>query len=281
MNDHFSWSADGVRLHGRLFPGDTARPTLLCIPGLTRNARDFDLLAARFAPRFQVATLSLRGRGESGYASDPLSYVPLTYLNDVQRMIAEMQLGSVVIVGTSLGGLVGILLEPVLSQQIAGLVLNDIGPEIEAAGLTRVQENVGKGGPWPTWLHAARDLRRRQGEIYPDWELDDWLAHARRLCRLSREGRIIWDYDPEIAAPFALPHPDAAFDMWQALERYGQRPILSIRGELSDIFSAATQEEMCRRQPTIEAATVPGVGHAPTLEEPAAVAALEAFFARF
>lgn len=281
FQDHIAWSSDNVRLHSRLFDGDQGHPALLCIPGLTRNGRDFEMLAARFAPRFRVATLSLRGRGESGYAPDPLTYVPLTYINDVQRMVAQMQLDRLVVIGTSLGGLVAMLLDQALPGRIAGLVLNDVGPEIEPAGLERVQSLIGKGGNWPTWLHAARDLRNRQGGIYPDWDMEDWLAHAKRLCRLSREGRIIWDYDAAIAAPLAMPHANESLDMWQALDVWRDRPILSVRGELSDIFSIATQQKMQERMPLLTTVTVPNVGHAPTLEEPESVAALEQFLAPF
>lgn len=280
FQDHFTWSADNVRLHVRRFQGDPARPTLLCIPGLTRNARDFDAFAEHFAPRFPVVALSLRGRGESGYAPDPLTYVPLVYLADVQRLVGELQLQKLVIVGTSLGGIVGMLLKPALSDRVCGLVLNDIGPDIMESGLARIQESVGKGGSWPTWLHAARDLMQREKTIYPRWTLDDWLAHAKRLCRISREGRIIRDYDPGIAAPLGLPHANAALDLWLALHQWRDHPVLSIRGELSDILSARTQDEMARRLPGLAAVTIPGVGHAPTLLEAECTTMLESFLAR-
>ncbi len=281
FQDHFGWSTDNVRLHARRFDGDSARPTLLCIPGLTRNVRDFDDFANHFAPRFPVVTLSLRGRGESGYAPDPLTYVPLVYLTDVQRLVQELRLQKLIIVGTSLGGIVGMLLKPALSERIAGLVLNDIGPDIMKAGLARIQETVGKGGSWPTWLHAARDLMQRERPTYPDWSLEDWLAHAKRLCRISREGRIVRDYDLAIAAPLGLPHANASLDLWLALQQWRDDPILSLRGELSDILSAETQDEMARRLPHLVAVTIPTVGHAPTLLEPQAIAALETFLDSF
>jgi pimeloyl-ACP methyl ester carboxylesterase len=281
FTDRYHWTTDNVRLHFRDFPGDPARPALLCLPGLTRNARDFEAFAAAWSPRFRVVTPSFRGRGDSGYARDPLTYVPLTYLQDLGRLIEEAGLERFIVVGTSLGGLMGLLLDVTQRRRIAGLVLNDLGPDMEEAGLARVRAQVGRGGNWPTWLHAARDIARRQADIYPGWPLEKWLAHAKRLCRLTREGRIIWDYDPEIAAPFALPNPDATLDLWLALDNFRDRPVLSIRGERSDILTAATQARMAERLPGLTAVTVPRVGHAPTLEEPAAADALASFLVPF
>jgi pimeloyl-ACP methyl ester carboxylesterase len=280
--DHYLWTSDNVRLHYRDFAGGReGQPAILCLPGLTRNAHDFEALASRLAPRVRVVTPSFRGRGDSGYARDPLTYVPLSYLQDLGRILDTAGLSSVVIIGTSLGGLMGLLLDGTQRSRIAGLVLNDLGPDMEAAGLARVRTQVGRGGNWPTWLTAARDIARRQADIYPGWSLEQWLAHAKRLCRVSREGRIVWDYDPEIAAPFALPNGDSQLDLWLALDGYRGRPVLSVRGERSDILSAATQARMADRLPGLVAVTVPRVGHAPTLDEPEAVDAIDRFLAPF
>lgn len=284
-NDRFLWTGDNVRLHYRDYPGGKAgQPALLCLPGITRNVRDFESLAAHFAPRFRVVVASLRGRGESGYARDPLTYVPLTYLQDTSLLMEDAGVGQVVIVGTSLGGLIGLLLDVTQRHRISGLVLNDVGPEMEEAGLARVRTMLGRGGNWASWLIGAREIARRQADIYPDWALEEWLAHAKRLCRVSREGRIVWDYDPEIAAPFTLPNNSSnsgALDLWLALDSYRDRPLLSIRGELSDILSGTTQARMRERLPKLATATVPRVGHAPTLAEPAALAALEQYLEGF
>lgn len=280
--DHYLWTGDNVRLHYRDFNGGReGQPALLCLPGLTRNARDFEALAKRLSPNFRVVTPSLRGRGDSGYARDPLTYVPLTYLQDLGRLLDAAGLQQVVIIGTSLGGLMGLLLDGIQRSRIAGLVLNDLGPTMEDAGLARVRAQVGKAGNWPTWLTAAREIARRQADIYPGWSLEQWLAHAKRLCRVSREGRIVWDYDPEIAVPFGLPNGDAQLDLWLALDGYRGRPVLSIRGERSDVLSAATQARMAERLSGMAAVTVPRVGHAPTLDEPVAADAIDRFLVPF
>ena len=275
-SDQFFFTADNVRLHWRDHPGDAARPAVLCLPGLTRNMRDFADLAARLSPSHRVVTFSFRGRGDSGYARDPLTYVPFTYLTDLNQLVQEAGLERFVVIGTSLGGLMGLMLDMTQNSRIAGIVLNDVGPELEAAGLLRIRQQLGRGGNWLTWLHAARDLAQRQADIYPEWQLPDWLAHAKRLCRVTREGRIDWDYDAAISAPFQLPHSDDGVDFRAALAGYAGRPALSVRGGISDVLSASAQQRMAQLVPDIRLVTVPAVGHAPTLGEAVAMQAIDA-----
>ena len=159
---------------------------------------------------------------------------------------------------------------------LAGAVLNDIGPVIETAGLDRIKSYVGKGGNWPTWMHAARDVAATNAHVYPDHAMADWLRMAKQLCRVTSTGRIVWDYDARIAEPFRLPNDGPGIDLWPAFDSLSRVPVLSLRGALSDVFSAATQAEMARRVPGLTAVEVPRVGHAPTLDEPACVVAIEA-----
>ena len=278
--DGWYWSLDGLRLHFRDYPGRSDRPALLCLPGLTRNARDFGGLAARLAGDWRVIAADLRGRGESAYAKDPLTYVPLTYLQDIGALLNAAQVERFVVAGTSLGGLLAMLLPVTHRAQLAGAILNDIGPGIEAAGLARIRANVGRSSGWPTWMHAARDLAARNRDIYPGWATGDWLAFAKQLCRINNAGRIAFDYDGRIAEPFRLPGGDAGVDLWAAFDGLAGVPVLSVRGALSDVLSAATQDAMRARRPDLLTAVVPGTGHAPTLDEPEAVAGLAALLAR-
>ncbi len=281
--DRYFWTADNVRLHYRGYAGGSGDlPVLLCLPDLTRNARDFAQFARCFAPRFRILAASFRGRGDSGYAIDPLTYVPLTYLQDMTLLLDEADVRRCVIIGTGLGGIVALLLGSARPARVAGLVLNDSGPQLEQAGLLRVRQLIGRGDNWRSWLIAAREIARLQAQDYPDWTLEDWLPHAKRLCRLSREGRIVWDYDPEIAAPFDLPNPPAggdALDLWLALAHFRDRPVLSLRGALSDVLSTEGQKRMREHLPAMATATIAGIGHAPTLAEPDSMAALERFLA--
>lgn len=277
FTDGYFWSRDGLRLHYRDFAGPADRPPILCIPGLTRNVRDFESLAERLGGDWRVICLSLRGRGESAFAKDPLTYVPLTYLQDVEALLEELKITRLVSIGTSLGGLITMLLAATHSGLLAGAVLNDIGPEIAPQGLARIKSYVGKGGNWPTWMHAARDIAVSNAAVYPTYQMTDWLRMAKQLCRITNAGRIVWDYDARIAEPFRLPGGEVGVDLWPALEAFGATPVLSLRGALSDVFSAQTQAEMARRLPTLTAVEVPDVGHAPSLDEPVAVEAIERF----
>ncbi|MEO6152075.1 MAG: alpha/beta hydrolase [Croceibacterium sp.] len=273
-------SADGLTLRYRDYPGRADRPPLLCIPGLTRNARDFEPVAEAFAGEWRVLCVDLRGRGKSAYAKDPASYMPLQYAGDVIALLDQAGLERVVAVGTSLGGIVTMLLALAAPARLAGAVLNDIGPDIEPAGLARIREYVGQGRSFPTWMHAARGLREQGGVAHPDYSATDWLRLAKRLMAVGTGGRIAFDYDMKIAEPFNAPPPAEPFDMWPALRALAGRPVLALRGALSDVLSAATLARMAREVPGLEAVTVPRVGHAPTLEEPEAQAALARLLAR-
>lgn len=278
--DRYYWSHDGLRLHFRDYAGPEDRPIILCIPGLTRNARDFEGVAARLAGRWRVWCLDLRGRGDSAYAKDPLTYVPLTYLRDVEALIAQEQPGKLAVIGTSLGGIIAMLMGGTLKQYLAGVLMNDIGPDIDTAGLERIRNYVGKMGPWPTWMHAAWAIRDLNADIYPRYSMDDWLRMAKRTCYLHSNGRIVADYDPNLAVPFKLPNSNAGVDLWPAFEALAGLPVTVLRGETSDILSLRTLERMAALGPHVSVASVPGVGHAPSLEEPESVAAIDAFLER-
>jgi pimeloyl-ACP methyl ester carboxylesterase len=275
--DSYWWSKDGLRLHYRDHAGPVGRPTIVCLPGLTRNARDFEALATRLASDWRVLAVSFRGRGESAYAKDAMTYVPLTYVQDVEALLTELGVARVILIGTSLGGIVSMILASMDRERIAGVVLNDIGPVIEPRGLERIRGYVGKAGPWPTWLHAARWLSENNESAYPNYDLNDWLLMAKRVFRLTSTGRIVADYDKKISEPFRMAGGEAGVDLWPVLDGMANVPTLILHGELSDVLSEATAKAMVARLPNARYVNVPGVGHAPTLDEPEAIAAIDAF----
>lgn len=272
--DRYWWSKDGIRLHYRDYAGRADRPPILCFPGLTRNARDFAEVAERLAGQWRVIAVDLRGRGESGYAKDAMTYVPLTYVQDIEALLGELGCDRYIAFGTSLGGIVTMLLAGTAREKIAGALLNDVGPELEAAGLSRIRGYVGKASAWPTWMHAARGLQDANADVYPHYEIEDWLAMAKRLYRVNSAGRIVLDYDLAIAEPFRVPGNVAGPDMWQALATLKHVPTLILRGGLSDVLSAGTAERMEAELDDAELVTITEVGHAPTLSEAKAVAAI-------
>lgn len=273
-------SRDGLTLHYRDYPGRNDRPPVLCLPGLTRNARDFEGLAAALAGEWRVLCVDFRGRGDSDYAKDSASYNPLQYAEDVGELLVQKGIEKVVSIGTSLGGLVTMILAMTGAERLAGVVLNDVGPEVDPAGLARIRGYVGQGRSFPTWMHAARALEENASIAFPDFTVADWLVMAKRCMVLGSNGRIAFDYDMKIAEPFSQPGGEAGVDLWPGFEALGGRPVLALRGELSDILSAKTLTAMAKRIKGLETVTIPRVGHAPTLDEPESRAAILKLLAR-
>lgn len=273
-----------MRLHARIYAGPdsaSAAPPLLCLPGLARNARDFEQLALHLAERRRVIVVEFRGRGESAYAKDPMTYVPLTYIQDVVALLDDLAIDRFAAIGTSLGGLVAMLMAANLPGRVVGAVLNDVGPELESAGLERIRDYIGAGGSQPTWIHAARAFAELNRAIYPGYDIHDWLRLTKRTHRLTPEGRIVTDYDKQIAAPLRVPEGgNAGLDLWPAYHALGDMPLLVLRGELSDILARAAAEKMAAALPMARLVEVPGVGHAPTMDEAEALTAIDRWAAQ-
>ena len=273
-------SLDGLKLYYRDYPGSADRPPLLCLHGLTRNSRDFESFAGLHAGRFRVIAVDFRGRGMSAHDPDPARYLPITYAADVLQLLDELAIDRAVFVGTSLGGLVTMLVAGIQPQRIAGTILNDVGPELDQAGLDRIRSYVGKPVRFADWDEAADYIAGINRGLPASNGREDWLRAARRLCREDKGG-IVFDYDMAIAEPFNQPDDGVAVDMWPLYRRLGQAPLLIVRGEHSDLLSAATADAMLDAAPGAELVTIPGVGHAPDLTEPAATAAIKPFLGRF
>ncbi|WP_144098148.1 alpha/beta fold hydrolase [Croceicoccus sediminis] len=279
--DSFWRSEDGLELHYRDYPGPEGSRAIpaLCIPGLSRNARDFHDLALHLAHDRRVIVVDLRGRGDSEYAKVGSTYNPLQYAQDLQRLFVLADLDRAVFIGSSLGGLVTMILAMLDPARIAAAILNDIGPVIGRAGLERISGYVGQGRSYPTWMHAAWALQDMHQDTYPDWKLEDWLAEAKRAMELGNNGRITFDYDMRVAETFQQGLADAAeTEIWNGFDALKGKPVLILRGEHSDILTGATARDMVSRFDGVELVTVPRVGHLPTLSEPAAVEAIDRLF---
>lgn len=285
FEDRYWSSEDGLKLHYRDYSQDDGsedltRPAVLCLHGLSRNARDFDVLAPHLAAAgWHVLCPDLRGRGDSDYAKDAGSYTPVQYTQDILRLITVEGLQRFVVIGTSLGGLIAMGLVQAVSERIAGAVINDVGPVLELEGMARIRDYVGQGRSYPTWVHAARGIEDAHGHAHPGQPLDFWIGMAKRLMTLSSSGRIVFDYDMKIAEPMLELDLANQPDLWPLWDAMAGRPLLVLRGALSDVLSAGTMARMLERVPGTEALTLPGVGHAPTLDEPEAVAAIERLLA--
>lgn len=280
-SDGYWWSNDGLRLHYRDYAGsEPSRPPIICIPGLTRNARDWEALAARLAGDWRVICVDLRGRGESAYAKDPMTYATLTYLQDLEALLRHLEVGRFVLFGTSLGGLLSMLLGAAETGRVQGVLINDAGPVLGEVGLARIRTYVGRAVTWPTWVHAARELAAVHRVTYPGWSLEQWLVFAKRLAKLTNSGRITLDYDLRIAETFRMAPPTAGMDMWSAFGSLRDVPVTVVRGETSDILTLDVLARMAAEHPGLDAVTVPGVGHSPMLDEPEAEAAVDRLLTR-
>ena len=272
---------DGIRLHFRDYPGPIDGPPLLCLPGLTRNARDFDDFARHWSPRYRVLTLEFRGRGESGADPLPERYIPSTYAHDTIALLDHVGVADAVFVGTSLGGLVAMLVAVLDEDRVAGAILNDIGPELSDTGIARIRGVVGTSSRgFANWGEAAAAVEANQCGLPKQWGLADWEAMARRLCSERDDGSIRFDYDPAIAEPFRSAPTGASVDMWPLFDALAQKPVLVLRGEHSDLLTPEVLQRMADRSPKVRTATIAEVGHAPELTEREAVTAITEFLTK-
>lgn len=278
--DRYWNSSDGLRLHYRDYAGPADRPPLLCLPGLTRNARDFEPVADRLAGAWRVLAVEYRGRGQSQHDPNPANYVPQTYATDVLKLLDQLGIADAVFLGTSLGGIVTMLMSSTDPERIAGAMLNDIGPEIEEAGVERLRTYVGKAGGWASWADAAQSAAERNRIAFPHYTAEQWECFARRLASERPDGRIHADYDLAISQAFADNKGTPEFDPWALIDGLADKPVLIVRGETSDLLSAETANRMLAVLPNAELVTVPGIGHAPILDEPEAAAGIDRLLER-
>ena len=277
--DRYFTSADGVRLHYRDYDGPRDQPPILCIPGLTRNARDFELLAERHAGDWRVLALDLRGRGLSDFDPQPERYAPHFYLADIIKLLDQLGIADAVFVGTSLGGIVTMLVAATEPERIAGALINDVGPDIDREGLEFIGTYVGKDERFADWGAAAAELGRRNARRFPTYSPSDWEGMARRWC-VEDGGKVRFDYDMRIADNFQRALDAKPVDAWPMLEGLKGKPVTIVRGATSDLLSVEAAERMQRELPDAELVVVPDASHAPSLDEPESVAALDRLLER-
>lgn len=279
-------TVDGLALYARdyapLLPV-TGLP-VICLHGLTRNSRDFEVIAPRIAALGRrVIAADMRGRGKSANDPDPAHYVPAVYAQDVLKLMDALGIPKAVFIGTSMGGLITMALAMMAPDRIAASVLNDVGPKLNAQGLSRIAGYVGHVQPVASWAEAAEAIRATNGSAFPE-RIDDepfWLAFARRAFHVRGDGQIEFDYDPHIALAFADFDEDApAPDLTPLFTALAAKPMLSVRGGLSDILTAEAVAGMREANPALETVTIANIGHAPMLDEPDAWDAVLDFLAK-
>jgi pimeloyl-ACP methyl ester carboxylesterase len=262
-----------IRVHDHGDPFDP-RPAILGLPGYARNGKDFTHLAARLAPR-RLVTLDYRGRGDSDHELDWRAYAPASLIDDIRHVAIATGLHKVVVVGTSLGGILAMGMGVALPTLLAGVVLNDVGPEVESNGADYITAYIGKDNPQPDWPSAVSELRRMLPTLSLKTEAE-WLNFAQNTFREGADGELHVDWDPAIARPL-LASAGQSVDLWPLFQSLRRLPVLGIRGGLSEILSEPVFQRMQAAHPAMNALTLEGVGHAPTLDEPTLRDALDRF----
>ena len=271
---------DGLSLYYRDY-GDPLSPRLpmLCLTGLTRNSADFADLADRHADERRILCLDYRGRGRSAYDRDWRNYDPRVYVGDIAHLIAANDLHRLVVVGTSMGGVLTMALAVMKPTVLAAAVLNDIGPDVVAGGLTRIFDYIGKDQPQPDWPSAVAYLRRLLPRLSIRTD-EGWLKMAHATYRQGEDGLLHFDWDVNLAKPLLAQRSEVP-DLWPFFRALRPVPTLALRGAISDVLSVETFERMALAKPDLLRVTVPASGHAPTFNEPEAAAAIDDFIRRF
>ena len=275
-------SPDGLSLYARDYApaAGPARLPVIAIHGLTRNSADFEVIAALIAQSGRrVLAVDVRGRGLSDRAPDPMTYTPDVYARDVVALMEQAGIEKAVFLGTSMGGLITMALTAIRPKAIAAAILNDVGPELAPEGLARIAAYAGQPIVIETWADAAAYARRINETALPHYTDADWDAFARRTFREGTEGSPVLDYDPDISAPIKAAGAKALVpNLWPMFSRLTRgRQVLLVRGQTSDLLSESIAAKMRKRAPKMDFVEVPGVGHAPMLDEPEAKAAIFPF----
>lgn len=273
-------SKDGLNLFFRDYgPEESSPPPVLCLPGLTRNSRDFEALARRLADGRRVICPDLRGRGFSEWDSNYRNYQPAVYVDDLIRLLESEKIARVVFLGTSLGGFLAMIIAASRPDLATGVIVNDAGPEVDPKGLARISQYVGTQAPAPSWKAAAEECRRTYGAAFPGLSDGEWVQYARQGYRQDKDGVILLDMDPRVGD--AVRELDATpEDLWPVFSALSELPMLVIRGANSDILSEETLAKMAEEKPDVAMATIPDRGHAPMLNEKESLEAIEQFLDR-
>ncbi|GAB2198574.1 alpha/beta hydrolase [Sessilibacter sp. MAH4] len=271
-------SNDGLKLYARDY-NVSARQTIICIPGLTRNSKDYLDFCDYFSTEYRVIAVDLRGRGKSQYDDNVINYNPLTYAQDILQLIHYLNINDVILVGTSLGGLVSMILSNLAPGLIKGIVLNDIGPEINPIGVDRIKSYVGKASVFHSWADAVASVRSVHGSELPGMTDAQWLSFTKGLMNESESGEITFAYDIKIAQWISDKDdsPKQA-DLWPQFDNMLDVPLLVIRGAHSDILDIQCVNKMRNKHHCMQYCEIKQRGHTPMLNELESIAALDDFF---
>jgi pimeloyl-ACP methyl ester carboxylesterase len=272
-------SHDGLRLYARVYESQTPKSAaVLCLHGLTRNSRDFEDLAAHLQSCYRVIVPDVRGRGLSAWDPNPENYQPGVYVQDILSLLDVVGEKRANIIGTSMGGLLAMMMGVGNRDRVGGIVLNDMGPEVDPKGVERIKGYAGRLPPPKNWNDAIAQTQSMFGEAWPGLSAERWSALAHRGFREDAAGAVRVDADPMIGEMLRAA-PAATANLWPFWNALRGIPLLAIRGAHSDILSAATFARMKMENPDLRQLEVARRGHVPLLDEPECLEAIDAFLA--
>ena len=277
FEERYIEAADGVRLYCRDYANRSARSPVLCLPGLTRNSRDFSSLATRISETRRVICPDLRGRGKSGYDPDWRNYHPGQYAEDLWQLLDVLDVAETVVIGTSLGGWMAMLLNHQRPGRIAAAVMNDIGPEADPAGIARVTATAGRLDVVGTLEDAIEQAKSVYSITFPDWNDQQWKLYTESTYRQLDDGRFDLNFDRQIGHAAREGVSGLDIDPWAMFDDLAGVPTLLIHGVLSDILTGPIITRMRQRKPDLRVVPVKDRGHAPLLDEQEAVDAIATF----
>lgn len=276
-NDRYYSAADGLRLYYRDYAGPLDKSPALCLPGLTRNSRDFARLAEWLSKDRRVICPDFRGRGRSEYDSEWRNYHPLQYADDVWRLLDELGMENVVLIGTSLGGWMAMLMNYQQPGRIAAAIMNDIGPEANPEGIARVVAGAGRLDKVPTFEEAVAQARTFYEIAFPDWDDEQWRYYTEITYRQTEDGDFDLNFDRNIGHAAREGVSGLTMDPWDLFDSLRSVPTLLIHGAISDILTDDIILKMRQHKSDLQVAVVGNRGHAPLLDEKEAVDAIATF----
>lgn len=278
-SDIFYHSKDGLRLYARDYycqdKNITNPQVVFCMHGLTRNSKDFVKLSEHLNKSYRVICVDNRGRGQSEYDNEPENYSPAFYIQDMFTLLDQLEIEQAILCGTSMGGIMALIMASVQPQRFSGIILNDVGPELDPKGIERIKTYVGEMSSVHSWQEAITITKEINQSALPNLTDEEWKDFAHNIFR-DDDGILRLDYDPAIALPFKSSESTPP-DLWPQFESIVSTPMLLIRGEISDLLNPACSEKMLKLKPDLDYVEVPNTGHVPTLNEAISRAAIDSF----
>lgn len=280
FTEHHYQTHDELSLYYRRY--GSGKDVIVCLPGLTRNSKDFHEIATHLASRYCVLCLDLRGRGQSEWDPGWRNYHPATYINDTWALLDQLDMSGFILLGTSLGGLLAMIMASQQPKRVRAVILNDVGPEADPSGYARILASFDDEVEVKDWPDAARQCEQAHVESLPGMPAEFWHSHVRKTYREGQGGRPELEADPKIGE--AIRKGDLSriagiqVDPWAVFAALSM-PCLVLRGELSDILSAEIVERMVVVKPDLKKAVIPQRGHAPLLYEAESLVAIDQFLA--